>query len=340
MTTTAGQPAAPEASPPAVPDASPARTRRLLRAVPPIWLVLAAVIVLIAWRNPTFVEPAPFLAFLRRCAPLAVLAAGQVFVIIAGEFDLSVGALVTAVVVVAARLSDGDAANTWWLIPLLLAGGALVGLVNGLVTTRLRVPSFIATLGMLLVLSGAVFLWSGGAPRGSLADNFRQFGRFGVQLPGLGQLPYAVLILAAVGVGLWLLLSRSRFGHQVYAAGGNPRAAALSGVDVRRVRTAAFVISGLSAVVAGILLGGFTGVTAEAGAGYEFQAIAAVVLGGAVLGGGRGSVGASVAGALTLQSVFTLLNLLGLAKSLRDAVQGLIIIGAAAYAAHRLRRSG
>ncbi|MGK5440862.1 ABC transporter permease [Micromonospora sp. URMC 105] len=253
MTATVAPPTGPAAERPG------ARVGRLLRAVPPIWLVLAVVIVLIAWRNPTFVEPGPFLAFLRRCAPLAVLAAGQVFVIIAGEFDLSVGALVTAVVVVAARLSDGDPAATWWLIPLLLAAGAGVGLVNGLVTTRLRVPSFIATLGMLLVLNGAVFLWSGGAPRGSLADNFRQFGRFGIDLPGLGQLPYAVLILVAVGVGSWLLLSHSRFGHQVYAAGGNPRAAALSGVDVRRVRTVAFVISGLAAVVAGILLGGFPG---------------------------------------------------------------------------------
>ncbi|RKR92097.1 monosaccharide ABC transporter membrane protein (CUT2 family) [Micromonospora pisi] len=312
-----------------------------LRAVPPIWVILLVVIAVLAWRNPVFIEPDPFANFLRRSAPLAILAAGQVYVIIAGEFDLSVGALVTAVVVVAARLSDGEAGHTWWLLLLLLAGGALVGLVNGLVTTRLRVPSFIATLGMLLVLNGAVFLWSGGAPRGSLADNFRELGRRGVEgVFGLAMLPYAVLILVAVGVGLWWLLSHSRFGHQVYAAGGNQRAAALSGVDVRRVRTTAFVISALCAVVAGVLLGGATGVTAEAGVGYEFQAIAAVVLGGAVLGGGRGSVGAAIAGALTLQALFSLLNQFGLAQSLRQVVQGVIIIGAAAYAARRMRRSG
>ncbi|WP_329109640.1 ABC transporter permease [Micromonospora sp. NBC_01699] len=328
---------------PVVPSKEAAGRRAVtaLRAVPPIWIILLVVIAVLTWRNPVFIEPDSFVGFLRRSAPLAILAAGQVYVIISGEFDLSVGALVTAVVVVAAQLSDGDPANTWWLIGLLLAGGVLVGLVNGVVTTRLRVPSFIATLGMLLVLNGAVFLWSGGAPRGSLADNFRQLGRRGIEgLPGLNILPYALLVLVAVGVGLWLLLGHSRFGHQVYAAGGNQRAAALSGVDVRRVRTTAFVISALCAVVAGILLGGATGVTAEAGVGYEFQAIAAVVLGGAVLGGGRGSVGAAIAGALTLQALFSLLNQFGLAQSLRQVVQGVIIIGAAAYAARRMRRSG
>jgi ribose transport system permease protein len=99
------------------------------------------------------------------------------------------------------------------------------------------------------------------------------------------------------------------------------------------------VLSAESAVIAGILLGGFAGLSAEAGSGYEFQAISAVVLGGAVLGGGRGSVGATVGGALTLQAMFTLLNLLGMAKPLRDTVQGLLIIAAVAFAAYRLRAS-
>jgi ribose transport system permease protein len=105
------------------------------------------------------------------------------------------------------------------------------------------------------------------------------------------------------------------------------------------VRTLAFVLSGISAVIAGILVGGFAGISQDAGAGYEFQAISAVVLGGAALGGGRGSMVAAMAGALALEALFTLLNLLGLPKPLRDAVQGLIIIGAVAYAAYRLRRA-
>ena len=325
------------------PGLTGSRWRRLGRAAvgsAPIFLVLAGVLVWIAIRNPNFTDPPVFLAFLKRATPLMLLAAGQLFVIVAGEFDLSVGSLITAVVVVAARLIDDDPARTWPVIALLFGLGALVGLVNGLVTTRLRVPSFIATLGMLLVLEGAVLLWTGGAPRGGLPENFRRYGRFGFEgVPVIEQVPYSVVVLAVAGAGAVLLMHRTTFGRQLFAAGGNPRAAHLSGVDVPLVRTVAFVLSATMATLAGILLGGFAGVSQDAGEGYEFQAISAVVLGGAALGGGRGSMVAAMAGALTLEALFTLLNLLGLPKPLRDAVQGAIIIGAVAYAAYRLRRS-
>jgi ribose transport system permease protein len=316
------------------------RVWRGVRGTAPIFVVLLGLLVWIAILNPNFTEPPVFLAFLKRGAPLMILAAGQLFVIVSGEFDLSVGSLVTAVVVAAAGLTEGVPDRTWWVVTALFGLGILVGLVNGVVTTRLHVPSFITTLGMLLILQGAVLYWSGGAPKGSLPENFRVFGRRGIEdLPVIEQLPYSVIILVAVGIVAVLLLHRTTFGKQLFAAGGNPRAAALSGVDVPLVRTLAFVLSGISAVIAGILVGGFAGISQDAGAGYEFQAISAVVLGGAVLGGGRGSMVAAMAGALALEALFTLLNLLGLPKPLRDAVQGLIIIGAVAYAAYRLRRA-
>ena len=313
--------------------------RRVSRVVPPIWFVLIVMWALVVWQDTAFLEPSSLVLFGKQAAPLAVVALGQLFVIVAGEFDLSAGSLITACVVVAARVGEGDPARTPWVLLLLVVLGVLTGLVNGVVTTVLRVPSFIATLGMMLVLNGAVFLWTGGSPSGSLAPNLRTAGREGITgIPVLGQLPYSVLVLAAVFVIAWSLLHRSRFGHQVFAAGGGDRAAFLSGVGVRRVKISTFVISALSAVVAAVLLAGFAGLSAGAGTGYEFQAISAVVLGGAVLGGGRGTAGATLAGALTLQATFTLLNLLGLAKPLRDSVQGLLIIGAVAFAAYRLRK--
>ncbi len=316
------------------------RLWRGVRGTAPIFVVLLGLLVWIAILNPNFTDPPVFLAFLKRAAPLMILAAGQMFVIVSGEFDLSVGSLITAVVVAAAGLTEGDPDRTLWVVVALFALGIIVGLINGIVTTRLYVPSFITTLGMWLILQGAVLYWSGGAPRGSLPDNFRVFGRLGIEdVPVIEQIPYSVIILVVVGVAAVLLLHRTTFGKQIFAAGGNPRAAALSGVDVPRVRTLAFVLSGISAVIAGILVGGFAGISQDAGAGYEFQAISAVVLGGAALGGGRGSMVAVMAGALALEALFTLLNLLGLPKPLRDAVQGLIIIGAVAYAAYRLRRA-
>ncbi|MEU4534530.1 ABC transporter permease [Streptosporangium sp. NPDC023825] len=303
---------------------------RALRSMGPILAVLAVLLVLIAMVNPFFLEPAGFLAFLKRAAPLVILAAGQYFVIVSGEFDLSVGSLVTVQVVVAARLIDGQEQATWPVLALLIVIGLLVGLANGVITTGLRVPSFITTLGMMLVLSGAVFLWTGGAPRGALSETFRMFGR-----KDLGPVPWSVLILVAAGATA-ILLMRSDFGKRLIATGDNERAAGLSGVRVNRTRIAAFVLSGLAAAVAGILLGGFAGVSAQVGQGLEFSAITAVVLGGVALGGGRGSVIAAMAGAFTLEALFTLLNLYGISGALEFAVQGVIIIAAVAASAVRL----
>jgi ribose transport system permease protein len=316
------------------------RGRRFLRSLMSTGTIFVLLLILWIWitiLNPTFAEPGPFLAYLKRSAPLVILAAGAYFVLVSGNFDLSVGSLVTVMVVVAARLIDGDPSKTWPVIILLLVIGAAVGVVNGFISTILRVPSFITTLGMLLILNGAVFLWTGGAPRGALSDNFRSIGRQGIDgVPWIEQLPWSVLLLVAVGAGS-VLLMRSDFGRQLIATGDNERAARLSGVRVDRVRILAFVLSGVLAAVAGILLGGFGGVSAQVGKGLEFDAITACVLGGVVLGGGRGSVVAAMAGALTLEALFTWLNLQGISGALEDTVQGVIIIAAVAFAAYRLR---
>ena len=313
------------------------RLRKALIGTAPIFIVLLALLVWITILNPNFVDPPVFLAFLKRAAPLVILAAGQYFVIVSGEFDLSVGSLVTVVVVVAARLIEGEDSRTWPVIALLLAIGLAVGVVNGLITTRLRVPSFITTLGMLLILSGAVFLWTNGAPRGALSDDFREIGRLGIEdFPVLDQLPWSVIVMLVLGAGA-IVLMRKGWGRRLMAVGDNEQAARLSGVRVENMRTVAFILSGLSAAVAGILLGGFAGVSAQVGEGLEFEAITAVVLGGVALGGGRGTVLAAMAGALTLEALFTLLNLQGVSGALEDAVQGVIIIVAVAFASYRLR---
>ena len=302
-----------------------------------IFVLLIILWVWISILNPTFAEPGPFLAYLKRSAPLVILAAGAYFVLVSGNFDLSVGSLVTVTVVVAARLIEGEPSKTWPVIALLLAIGAVVGFANGFISTILRVPSFITTLGTLLMLEGAVFLWTGGAPRGALSEGFRAIGREGIEgIPWIDQLPWSVLLLFAVGAAA-VVLMRSDYGRQLIATGDNDRAARLSGVRIDVVRIVAFVISGVLAAVAGILLGGFAGVSAQVGEGLEFDAITACVLGGVVLGGGRGSVVAAMAGALTLEALFTWLNLQGISGALEDTVQGVIIIAAVAFAAYRLR---
>ncbi|GAB2812240.1 ABC transporter permease [Lentzea nigeriaca] len=299
----------------------------------PVLVVLLILLVALTFVGPAYVEPAGYLALLKRAAPLVVLAVGQYFVVVSGGFDLSVGSLVTAEVVVAARLVDGDDANTWWVIALLLGCGVLVGLVNGLITTKLLVPSFIVTLGMLLVLDGAVFLWSGGAPRGALSPSFRVLGRGSADVPVIGQVPWSVIVLLVVLVAAVWFMHRGT-GRMLLAVGDNDNVVRLAGGRVDRLRLLAFVLSALLASVAAILLAGFAGVSAQVGEGMEFRAITAVVLGGVLLGGGRGSVVAAAAGALSLEALFSLLNLLGVSGALESAVQGVIIIVAVAYAAH------
>lgn len=305
---------------------------RLAEGTAPVLVVLFLLLVGLAVTGPAYDEPSGYLALLKRAAPLMILAIGQYFVIVSGGFDLSVGALVTAGVVIAARLIDGDESATTGVVLLVLGFGLLVGLVNGLVTTKLLVPSFIVTLGMMLVLDGAVFLWTDGAPRGALSAGFRMFGRGSVDVPLLGEVPWSVLILLAILVAAALFM-RGGTGRALVAVGDNEAAVRLSGGQVDRLRLLAFVLSGLLAAVAAILLGGFAGVSAQVGNGLEFRAITAVVLGGVLLGGGRGSVVAAAAGALSLEALFTLLNLLGVSGALESAVQGVIIIAAVAYAA-------
>ena len=298
-----------------------------------IFVVLYAAVAL---KQPSYLEPAGFLNFLRRAAPLAILAAGQVFVLVSGGFDLSVGSVVTLTVIGASMITGGDPALTGAAVAALYAMGLGIGLVNGIVVATLRVPSIIATLGMLLSVNGVAMMWSGGSPRGYLPDNFRMFGRFVFRnVPLTGTLPLSVIILVAVAAAALWLLHGTVLGRRIFAVGDNPRAAELAGVPVAATRIAVFVVSALAAVTAGILLGGFAGVSTDVGNGLELQAIAACVIGGTRLMGGRGSVVGVVAGALSLTALFTLLNLLGLPQALRDTAQGAILIAAAASGALR-----
>ncbi|MFG2501109.1 ABC transporter permease [Streptomyces sp. NPDC048441] len=313
------------------------RVVRSLGTGAPVYALLIVLLVALAATDPGFYEPDRFLAFVKRAAPLVILAAGQYLVIVCGEFDLSVGAIVTAGVVAAAEVYGSFPDASWPLITAgLLLAGAVAGLVSGLITTLLRVPSFITTLGMMLILEGAVFFWTGGSPHGQLSEGFRQMGRG----TAMGWLPWAVLACLVAGL-VAVLLMRSDFGRTLIATGDSERAAALAGVRVHRARIIAFVLSGAAAALAAVLVGGFSGVSAQAGRGYEFEAITAVVLGGVVLGGGRGSVVAAMAGAFSLQALFTLLNLQGVSGALESTVQGVIVIAAVGLGAadwSRLRR--
>ena len=307
----------------------------------PVYVLVVALILAIIVMNPAFGEPTGYMNFLKRVTALAILSAGALYVIVSGGFDLSVGSIMTLTVIGSSMLASNDPNSTYWIIPLMLGIGAVIGLINGLVVSYLKVPSLIATLGMMITLNGVAFMWSGGAPRGYLPDTFRFFGRYNItDIPVISLLPVAVICLVVFGVILWWGMHRTNFGRMLHAVGDNQQAARLAGVPVERVRISAFVVSALTAVLAGVILGGRAGVSVDIGSGFELQAITAAVIGGAQLLGGRGSVPATIAGALALEAIFTLLNLLGLAQPVRLVVQGLILIGAVAFATYQRKRAG
>jgi ribose transport system permease protein len=317
-----------------------ARAVQLVRRVNFAVIVFLALYIAVGLLQPTYLEPAGAMNFLRRAAPLAILAAGQLFVLVSGGFDLSVGSLVTLTVIGGSMLTANDPSKTWWTIAALYGAGFIVGLINGAVVAYLKTPSIIATLGTLLSVNGAAMMWSGGSPRGYLPDNFRMFGRFVFHdVPLIKIFPLAVAVLVVVCALAQWGLHGTVFGRRALAVGDNPRAAELAGVKVEFVRLGVFVISAMSAVTAGVMLGGFGGVSVDVGLGLELQAIAACVVGGVQLMGGRGTLVGAVAGALTLTALFTLLTLLGLPQPLKETAQGLILIAAVAIGAWRRRRA-
>lgn len=292
-------------------------------------VLLASVIV----ANPNFADADVLMRFAGRTAPIAIAAMGQYYVIVSGEFDLSMAAVIATQVVLAGNFIGQDEGRILPGLALMLGVGALIGLVNGLATTLLKVPSFIVTLGMMLALTGLVRYITGGAATGNPSDAFREIGRGGIEgVPVVGLIPYPMIIVTVVAV-LSVLLMRSPFGRTLIAVGDNPETARYSGTSVWWVKTRAFILSSLSATVAGIILVGYAGVHPSIGSGYEFTAITAVVLGGVVLGGGRGWVLSAAAGAYALELLFLLLTILGIPSTWRDTVQGVIIIAAVALAA-------
>jgi ribose transport system permease protein len=282
-------------------------------------LLLAAIF---AVTTDTFLTQRNLTNLVEQSAEPALLACGMTVVIIAGEFDLSVGAVLGFGAVVAAFV-----VNQAGPAPAVLAAvgaGAGLGLINGLIVTRMRVPSFLATLSSAFVIVGAAIYMTDGKDNYTVTDflGFSQFADgklLGVQ--------YKAWIALAAFVVVWAILRRTRFGMQVFAVGGNPDAARLSGVRVAWVITGAFVLSGILAGLAGAISASDTGVAqADGGVGMEFTAVAAVVIGGTSVAGGRGSVWRTLAAVLLLGVVANGFTLLYVSPTYDQLVQGGIIL--------------
>jgi putative xylitol transport system permease protein len=202
--------------------------------------------------------------------------------------------------------------------------GLICGWVNGIVVARFNVPAFVTTLGMLSAARGLTLLYAGGQPVPALTDSFRFIGRDDI----LG-VPMPVILFALVFIVSYWVLSSSRFGRRVYAVGGNPHAARVSGINVRRVIMTVYIISGGLAGLAGMILAARTGsALTQAGIAYELDAIAAVVIGGTSLLGGVGRVSGTLIGALLIAVVNNGLDLMGVESYYQQVIKGALIVAA------------
>jgi ribose transport system permease protein len=281
-----------------------------------IFVALGLECLVVGLAADSFLTAANLANVLRQNAFIAILAAGMTFVILTGGIDLSVGSVVGLSGVVAAGLLAAGAAMPA-AIAAALGVGLAVGTVNGFAVTTLRVPAFVVTLAMMLVVRGAAFKYTDARTITGLPPAFGVLG---------GGAAAAACMLSVFALS-WLVLARTRFGRHVHAVGGNPAAAWLAGVPVERVRFVVFMVSGLTAGLAGVLVAArLNAGYPRAGEYYELDAIAAVVVGGTSLFGGRGSIWGTLAGAFFIGILNNALNLFHVSTYDQLIVKGIVLL--------------
>jgi ribose/xylose/arabinose/galactoside ABC-type transport system permease subunit len=303
----------------------PSQLRPLLTRLPQLLLVSAALVLML--RTDRFFTPGTLASILTQASIVGVLAIGQTFVLIGGGFDLSQGAMLALTAAIVAHLAQWTGSGAICMSAA-LAVGLVLGALNGFFVSVVRTNPFVTTLSSLLIYRGAAFIALGGQP----FANIRVFQAIDAGFKiGDTYLPYRGLIFLAVALLAWITLRKSVFGQHIYALGGNAEAARLAGVRTVRLRVATFALSGLATGVATVLYLSWVRVAkADTGTGFEFDSIAACVVGGVSLQGGRGSVVGAAAGCLLLQALRTQITMSGFPEEYRTLVTGLVILTFAA----------
>lgn len=295
-----------------------------------VLVVIVMMLALAAIRPDVFLSAQNLTNILKQNATLALLALGMFVVIVTAGIDLSVGSILALAMV---TLAIASKAGVPWPLVLLIGPliGIAVGWVNGVGLTILRLPHpFIMTLGTLNVARGLTFLISNGAPVSGLQPQVRYVGQayydLGFLAPPAG-IPASLILVAICAIGLWFFLEKTNMGRHIFAIGGNPQAARVSGINVDRTLVVVYIISGFFAGLAGLLLAGRTDSGfPNAGIGIELDAIAAVIIGGASFFGGRGTVLGVLAGVLIMGILRNGLNINNVSAFWQQILIGLVII--------------
>lgn len=286
-------------------------------------MIIAFVLVcVILWAlTPFFLTPSNLLNVVRQSSIIGVMAVGVTFVILSGGIDLSVGSVMAVSGMIAAgTMQNGGGIFAGILVA--LGVGIAAGLVNGLLVTKAGITPFVVTLGMMSIARGATLIYSNGYPISGFSETFRFIG--GGVILGI---PFPVIIFFFVVLVGWAVLTQTRLGRYTYAIGGNEETVKLSGINSDFFKTMVYVISGATAAISALILTSrLNSAGPTAGLTYELTVIAAVVIGGTSLSGGRGTVWGSLIGALLIAVINNGMNLLGISPYFQELVRGVIII--------------
>ncbi|MEE2862203.1 MAG: ABC transporter permease [Pseudomonadota bacterium] len=302
------------------------------------FFALIAIIAVFSFLSPNYFTVGNFLIMSSQVAIFGILSVGMLLVILNGGIDLSVGSILALAGVCAGAMMQGVEIEAlgvilyppvWAVVVLTLCVGAAVGAVNGILVAFFKVPPFVATLGVMYVARGVALLMTNGLTYNNLRGS-EGLGNTGFNWLGfyrLGGVPISVIVLAVIAIAAGVMLQRSAFGRWLYASGGNERAAELSGVPVKRVQITVYVVSGMLAAVAGLVLASqLTSAGPTAGTTYELTAIAAVVIGGAALTGGRGNVRGTMLGAFVIGFLSAGLVIIGVSSYWQTVFTGAVIV--------------
>ncbi|USK65127.1 ABC transporter permease [Peribacillus frigoritolerans] len=286
-------------------------------------LALVLLFIVITVLNPSFMEPNNILNLLRQTSINALIAFGMTFIILTGGIDLSVGSILAlSSALMAGMMVSGLDPVLAILVGILL--GAIMGVINGILVSKGKMAPFIVTLATMTIFRGLTLVYTDGKPITGIGDSvmFQMLGRgyfLGVPVP-------AVVMIIAFMI-LWFLLHKTSFGRKTYAIGGNERASRISGIKVDRVKVAIYGLAGTMAAIAGaILTSRLNSAQPTAGQSYEMDAIAAVVLGGTSLSGGKGRLFGTLVGVLIIGTLNNGMNLLGVSSFYQQVVKGAVIL--------------
>lgn len=289
--------------------------------------------IIISFTTPGFFTHTNLLNIMRQSAIVGLMAIGTTYVIIGGDFDISIGSILA----LTAAMTLGFQSYVPWPVAVLIAlfVGALIGFVNGFLTAKVRIVGIIVTLGTMTIVRGLTYLYTGGYPIVGSSEGFKFIGS-----GYLGFIPFPI-VLWIIMVILWqFVLSKTKLGRYTLAIGGNKEAARLSGVPVDSYKIKTFVIGGLMAAMGGVVYASrLNSVSPLAGGGYELDAIAATVIGGSSVSGGEGSVAGTLVGVLLLMVISNVFNLLGIHTSLQHVIKGAVILAVVGFDSYtRYRR--